>query len=204
MVDTEAGPLRPGDAGGPGDSRSEAVVPRSTSHAKPGLRLRPVRREDLDTLERWWESPEVQSRFNWFGYPPPGWLRRRFEENGMLGEEGGNLLVELADGTLVGDVSYHAVKHGPGGGSVAYNVGITLLPEHRYRGLGAEAQRLLAEYLFANTRVERVEAGTDVENVAEQRALEKAGFTREGVLRRAQFRDGAFHDMALYSRLRGE
>jgi aminoglycoside 6'-N-acetyltransferase len=168
------------------------------------VRLRPVRREDLDTLERWWESPEVQGRFNWFGHPPPEFLRRRFEDNGMLGEEYGHLLVELADGTLVGDVGYHAVKHGPGSGSVAYNIGITLLPEHRGHGLGTEAQRLLAEYLFAHTRVERVEAGTDVENVAEQRALEKAGFTREGVLRRAQFRDGAFHDMALYSRLRGE
>ena len=168
------------------------------------LRLRPVRRDDLDTLERWWETPEVQSHFNWFGYPPPGFLRRRFEENGMLGDEYGHLLVELLDGTLVGDVGYHAVKHGPGGGSVAYNIGITLLPEHRGQGLGAEAQRLLADYLFAHTRVERIEAGTDVENVAEQRALEKAGFTREGVLRSAQFRDGGFHDMVLYSRLRGE
>ena len=200
MVATETDPLWPGDAG---LERAAGTGPSGDSPARR-LRLRPVRREDLDMLERWWETPEVQSHYNWFGYPPPGWLRRRFEENGMLGEEYGNLLVELADGTLVGDVSYHAVKHGPGGGSVAYNIGITLLPEHRGRGLGAEAQRLLAEYLFAHTRVERVEAGTDVGNVAEQRALEKAGFTREGVLRRAQFRDGAFHDMALYSRLRGE
>jgi RimJ/RimL family protein N-acetyltransferase len=168
------------------------------------LRLRPVRRDDLDTLERWWETPEVQSRFNWFGFPPPGFLRSRFEENGMLGDDYGNLLVELVDGTLIGDVSYNAVRHGPGGGSRAYNIGITVLPEYRGQGLGAEAQRLLADYLFAHTRVERIEAGTDVENVAEQRALEKAGFTREGVLRSAQFRDGAFHDMVLYSRLRGE
>ncbi|HEX6678516.1 MAG TPA: GNAT family protein [Actinomycetes bacterium] len=202
MVDTETDPLWSGGAG-PERAATAGTGPSEDSSA-PRLRLRPVRREDLDTLERWWESPEVQGRFNWFGHPPPEFLRRRFEENGMLGEEYGHLLVELADGTLVGDVSYHAVKHGPGGGSVAYNVGITLLPEHRSQGLGTEAQRLLAEYLFAHTRVERVEAGTDVENVAEQRALEKAGFTREGVLRRAQFRDGAFHDMLLYSRLRGE
>jgi aminoglycoside 6'-N-acetyltransferase len=193
VVSTEADLPRPGAAG--------AVAPAA---AVPTLRLRPVRREDLEELERWWETPEVQSRYNWFGYPPPGFLRRRFDETGMLCEDYGNLLVELADGTLVGDVSYHAVKHGPGGGSVAYNIGITLLPQHRGRGLGAEAQRQLADYLFAHTRVERVEAGTDVENLAEQRALEKAGFIREGVLRRAQFRDGAFHDMALYSRLRGE
>jgi RimJ/RimL family protein N-acetyltransferase len=43
-----------------------------------------------------------------------------------------------------------------------------------------------------------------VDNQAEQRALEQAGFTREGVLRHAQFRDGGFHDMVLYSRLRDD
>ena len=52
--------------------------------------------------------------------------------------------------------------------------------------------------------MERLEASTDVDNAAEQRALDKAGFTREGVLRSAQFRDGTFHDLVLYSRLRGD
>ncbi len=62
--------------------------------------------------------------------------------------------------------------------------------------------RQVAEYLFATTNVNRVEASTDVDNLAEQRALEKAGFPREGVLRGAQFRSGAHHD--LFSRLRDD
>jgi RimJ/RimL family protein N-acetyltransferase len=168
------------------------------------LRLRPVRRADLDTLERWSADPEAQGRYNWFGFPADGELRRRFEQDGLLGPDRGNLLVELEDGTLAGDVSYFAVHHGPNPGSRAFNVGIALLPDHRGRGHGAEAQRQLADYLFAHTRVERLEASTDVDNTAEQRALEKAGFTREGVLRSAQFRDGAFHDLVLYSRLRDD
>ena len=168
------------------------------------LRLRPVRRADLDTLERWWADPEAQGRHNWFGFSADGDVRRRFEQDGFLGLDRGNLLVELEDGTLVGDVSYFAVHHGPKPGSRAFNVGIALLPEHRGRGHGAEAQRQLAAYLFAHTRVERLEASTDVDNSAEQRALEKAGFTREGILRSAQFRDGSFHDLVLYSCLRGD
>jgi RimJ/RimL family protein N-acetyltransferase len=52
----------------------------------------------------------------------------------------------------------------------------------------------LADYLFETTETNRVEASTDVENVAQQRALEKAGFVREGVQRGAQFRAGAQHD----------
>jgi hypothetical protein len=43
---------------------------------------------------------------------------------------------------------------------------------------------------------------TDVENIAEQRSLEKAGFTREGILRHAQWRAGAHHDLVSYSMLR--
>jgi RimJ/RimL family protein N-acetyltransferase len=168
------------------------------------LRLRPVRRADLDTLERWSADPEAQGRYNWFGFTPEGQLRRRFDEDGLLGQDRGNLLVELDDGTLAGDVSWLAVHHGPNPGSRAFNVGIALLPEHRGHGHGAEAQRQLAAYLFAHTTVERLEASTDVDNLAEQRALERAGFTREGILRHAQFREGEFRDMVLYSRLRGD
>jgi RimJ/RimL family protein N-acetyltransferase len=43
-----------------------------------------------------------------------------------------------------------------------------------------------------------------VGNVAEQRALEKVGFQREGVLRGPSFRLGVWHDTVLYSVLRGE
>jgi RimJ/RimL family protein N-acetyltransferase len=71
-------------------------------------------------------------------------------------------------------------------------------------GHGSAAQRMLAGYLFATTPVNRVEASTDVENIAEQKALERAGFTREGVLRGAQFRDGGWHDLVGYARLRDD
>jgi RimJ/RimL family protein N-acetyltransferase len=72
----------------------------------------------------------------------------------------------------------------------------------RGQGFGSVAQRLLAAYLFATTSVNRIEAGTDVDNLAEQRALEKAGFTREGVLRGAQHRAGAWHDLMIYAVVR--
>jgi RimJ/RimL family protein N-acetyltransferase len=43
-----------------------------------------------------------------------------------------------------------------------------------------------------------------VENLAEQRALEKAGFIREGIRRGSLFRDGKWRDMAIYGRLRDD
>ncbi len=116
----------------------------------------------------------------------------------------GRMVVLEAD-EPVGDLSWHATSYGGNAGSTAYNIGIDLIPSARGRGIGSLAQRLLAEHLFATTSVHRVEASTDVTNVAEQRALEKAGFTREGILRGAQFRgDGVHHDLVSYAVLRDD
>ncbi|MEU9182004.1 GNAT family protein [Streptomyces sp. NPDC048550] len=71
-------------------------------------------------------------------------------------------------------------------------------------GIGTQAQRLLTRYLFAHTPVVRVEADTETGNLAEQRALERSGFTREGVLRSVVFRDGQWRDVVRYSVLRDD
>ena len=120
-------------------------------------------------------------------------------------EHSGVLWVEvLGGGDPIGTVEYHRVMYGPNAESAGWMIGIDLRPEGRGQGYGAEAQRLLADWLFQTTSANRVEAQTDIDNLAEARALETAGFTREGVLRGAQFRAGAYHDLVVYSRLREE
>lgn len=81
---------------------------------------------------------------------------------------------------------------------------IALTPGARGRGAGTRAQRLLVEYLFAHTPANRIQAETDVDNLAEQRALEKAGFAREGVMRGWSFLGGRYRDEVLYAVLRGD
>jgi RimJ/RimL family protein N-acetyltransferase len=61
------------------------------------------------------------------------------------------------------------------------------------------AQRRLAELFFRHTTTNRVEAATDVENIAEQRALDAAGFQREGLIRGCHWRDGEYRDGYLYA-----
>ncbi|QDT70129.1 ribosomal-protein-S5-alanine N-acetyltransferase [Planctomycetes bacterium MalM25] len=53
------------------------------------------------------------------------------------------------------------------------------------QGVMTEATRLVAEHLWRDPTVWRIDAHTHVDNVGSQRVLEKAGFRREGVLRRA-------------------
>jgi RimJ/RimL family protein N-acetyltransferase len=165
--------------------------------------LRPVGAGDLPMLERASTEPELMGAGNWFGFRDAGGVRRQFETDGLLGEDRGTLAVTVGD-DLIGVVSWHAEQYGPTPSSRCWNIGVALLPEWRGRGYGGPAQRGLATYLFAHTAVQRVEASTRIDNLAEQRALEKAGFTREGVLRAAQFHDGAFRDLVVYSLLRSE
>jgi RimJ/RimL family protein N-acetyltransferase len=161
-----------------------------------------VREADLDALADG-ESREADP-WNWFRFTSADGRRRRYAENGLLGDDSGTLAVETPDGMLAGSVSWHTVQHGPSGACRALDIGISLLPDQRGHGYGGAAQRALAEYLFATTLTERIEAETDVENIAEQRALERAGFSREGVLRHAQFHAGHWRDTVLYSVLRSE
>jgi RimJ/RimL family protein N-acetyltransferase len=124
--------------------------------------------------------------------PPPAWPNQI------------SWLTILRDGTPVGGLSYRVASYGGTVANLAWNLGISLLPEARGRGTGSAAQRLAAEFLFDTTELARVEATTDVDNVAEQRALEKAGFTREGVTRGAQLRGGIRRDVVHYGLLRDD
>jgi ribosomal-protein-alanine N-acetyltransferase len=63
---------------------------------------------------------------------------------------------------------------------------------------------MLCDYLFEHTPVQRIEAGTHPENLAERKSLEKAGFRLDGVVRAAEFRAGRWRDGYLYSRLRDD
>ena len=167
------------------------------------VRLRDVTLADLDLLDGWATDPQSRSEFNDFGEPPSLMPRDVVAKGPLRNEHNGVLIVErLEDQMPIGTVGWHKVRYGPNPESDAWNCGIELRPEARGQGYGTEAQALLAEYLFETTSMNRVEASTDVANLAEQRSLEKAGWVREGVQRRAQFRAGEYHDLVTFSRLR--
>jgi RimJ/RimL family protein N-acetyltransferase len=170
-----------------------------------GKRVRPrdVRLEDADLIDQWNAALEPGS-FNDFGPRAPT-DRETLARGPLRNERNGLLIIErIEDGAPLGTIAYRKVGYGPPGESDAWQLGIDVAAEARGRGYGTEAQRLIADWLFATTPANRVEAATDIENVAEQRSLEKAGYSRDGVMRGAQFRAGAYHDLVYYSRLRDD
>jgi RimJ/RimL family protein N-acetyltransferase len=167
----------------------------------PGLTLRPVREEDLAVLEALTWDPATAGEFAQFGWFDPKLWRRRWADDEMLGPDDGVLMV-TSDRETLGLVNWRRQPCTPS--AYYWEIGIAMLPQARGHGYGTEAHRLLARYLFAHTPVNRIEARTETGNVAEQRALEKAGFTREGVVRGCGWRDGAWRDGAIYGLIRAD
>jgi RimJ/RimL family protein N-acetyltransferase len=161
--------------------------------------LRPVGEHDLPLLFELTQDPEKTGEFGRYGWFDPGRYRRGWEDNGLIGPDGGTLIV-IRDDDRLGMVNWRRRQTTPA--AHCWEMGIALLPHARGLGYGTQAQRLLVRYLFAHTTVHRIEAATEVDNHAEQRALERAGFIREGVMRGIGWRDGAWRDGVTYSILR--
>jgi RimJ/RimL family protein N-acetyltransferase len=80
-------------------------------------------------------------------------------------------------------------------------IGYWMVPEARRRGIGARATRLFALWAITTLGLERVELLANPENEASQRLAERAGFTREGMLRRYRRRHGVREDLVMFSML---
>lgn len=203
----EAGRVRPPWLGEPGPDAPDVRVlvlpepassPRSSDYrgtVPPRVRLRAIEGVDLGLL------PGGDSPFDDFGPRPP---RTSPPSPDLRSSPGGLAVVDPDSHALLGMVSWVWQRWGPNPESSNPMIGIWLRREARGRGVGVAAQAALVDLFFEHLRVHRVEAHTDVENLAEQRALERIGFRREGVIRGAQWRQGAYRDGWLYSMMRGE
>ncbi len=168
----------------------------------PFVRLRPLAVVDAELIEAGHTAED--DPYNWAGFRPPGWLSTRVNDRSTITPTDGELGVVDVDGVLVGDVGYRSMQTGATAVSYCWQIGISVLPAHRGKGLGAAAQRELARYLFSTTTAVRVEADTEMTNLAEQRSLERAGFTREGIRRMSMFHRGDWRDTVVYAVVRGE
>jgi RimJ/RimL family protein N-acetyltransferase len=102
------------------------------------------------------------------------------------------------DGELVGDVQARAPKRAfpPG----VCEVGITIRPDLRGRGLGGQGLAAFVELLVAEHGMARIQASTAVGIEAMRRVLERLGWTFEGVLRDYFPREGGGReDYVLYA-----
>jgi RimJ/RimL family protein N-acetyltransferase len=166
-----------------------------------GVLVRLPRPEDVDALARGFADPELREAGN-LPNLDRGELLETLPYLPALAASGRLLPLVVADATsgeLLGGVTLHHLDAERG----IVELGYWLFPQARGRGVATSAARLVAEHAFA-LGVQRVAAYVNVGNGPSERVLERAGFTREGVVRSLPKPDGRRVDKTLFSLLPGD
>lgn len=114
--------------------------------------------------------------------PTPAQIRRRCtsaEAHWLAGTRADLVITDAATGAPTGTIGLFYQEPRTGQAMIGYSQ----LPAWRGRGYATRAAQLLSLWVFAETNVARLIAGTLPTNTGSQRVLEKAGFTREGYMR---------------------
>jgi ribosomal-protein-alanine N-acetyltransferase len=153
-----------------------------------------LRRESRAFLTPWeprWTSDELELG---------AWRERlrRYRREFNSGASIPFLIFDNKSGALIGGITLSNIRYGVAQtASVGYWVG----ERHAGKGFMVEALKLVVDHGFDTLRLHRLEAACIPDNNRSVRVLEKAGFTREGLLHSYLKINGIWQDHYLYARV---
>lgn len=166
--------------------------------------LRPITLADRPHVYRWLNDPAVMPY--WSGLDQPvcdadslAWVERFLSSDGSLR----CFIIESPQRP----VGFIELSRQPGDHNYGHLAEIDICigePSEWERGYGSSALIALLRWLFTETDIERAFLQPRVSNERAIHVYEKVGFRKEGVLRRAEFMDGEYHDAVMMAALRDE
>jgi RimJ/RimL family protein N-acetyltransferase len=166
------------------------------------VELRRHARANYRLYGEWYGDPEIWRLTSWAASPlSPSAVERLFEDR-ELSTTDDSFAIHLKDEERpIGVVSLMNISEANDSAELSVIVGH---PEDRHHGYGAEAIDTILRYGFEELRLNRVGLSVFEFNEDAISTYEKLGFRKEGCLRQALKRDGAFHDAILMSVLGSE
>lgn len=139
------------------------------------------------------------------GYPSEpgevaGWLADGVHQPRLSGTGLHLMMLDRARGMIVGSIGLFHADWEVRSAEIGYGV----RGDERGKGFATEALAAVARWALTEAGIQRAWLTANTDNVASQRVAEKAGFRREGTLRRAGKEDDGLHDLAVYSLLDDE
>lgn len=194
----------------PPDSMNDSAIPSSLAALQSvtlsghGVRLEPLAPHHAQALERAAADGELW-RIRLTSVPEPG-KAAAYIESALQGAHDGHMLpfavVDTHTGEVVGTTRYHdivpAVRR--------LEIGYTWYARRAQRShVNTASKLLLLEHAFDTIGCLTVGWRTDIFNFASQKAIERLGARRDGVIRgHALRRDGTVRDTVMYSLTAGE
>lgn len=157
--------------------------------------------DDVDAILPAFQDPEMREAGNLPAFDRDALVASLGEMPALA--EIGRLLALAALDSETGEVLGGGTLHHLDVERAIVEIGYFVLPHARGCGVATTIARSLAEHAFS-LGIVRVAAYVNVGNVASESVLERAGFTREGVVRSLPVPDGRRVDKTLFSLLPGE
>lgn len=158
--------------------------------------------KDVDNLKCYLNDMEVYDNTLQIPYPyllkdALEFLNRTADRNDEFGVV--DFAIRKSNGDLVGGIG-RFVHNGLDGH--ADEIGYWLGAPFRGKGLMTEVLTVFTEHLFRTTPLVRITAVVFTHNCASARALEKAGFEREGTMQKMALKNGVYYNCWLYAKIK--
>jgi len=164
--------------------------------AGPLATLRPWRTSDGSSLVKYANNPNVARQLrDRFPHPYTAADARQFIQSLAHARP------TMAFAITIGGEAVGGAGFAPGADVERYSaeVGYWLAEPFWGRGITTDAVRLVSDYAFRTCNMLRLFALPFADNAQSIRVLEKAGYTREAILRASSVKHGVARDQALYA-----
>ena len=158
------------------------------------VNLRVEEKEDMKLVAEWMNNLDYFGEYNPLTQESRTELEKRYDQ---MPPEMKWFIIEKKDGSKIGSIGHFPVGK-------LFEIGYSIIPSERGKGYCTEATKIMVDYLFLSKDIARIQVHTDARNEASQKVAEKAGFKKEGTIRKAMFIRGEWRDLFLYSILREE
>jgi len=168
--------------------------------AGAGVRLRPWTMDDVDDLVLCCNDEQVRRFLPPIPIPYTREHAVAFVQAGDERLQSDAIAMAVVDGAgmLLGSIGVRMLGDG------VAQTGYWVAPEARGRGVASSALGLLSDWALPTLGLVRLQLYTDTENPVSMRVAVRAGFTREGTLRRWYVIRGQRRDAVMFSLLPGD
>ncbi len=164
--------------------------------------LRALEPEDFALLHKWRNDPEIGYAFGGTRIFTSTLNEKKWIEDKIFDKTNVSCAICLKEtNEFIGCVFLNSIDQLNRSGHCPTFIGAK---EYWGKGYATDARILILKHAFYDKGLERIWAHVDLDNAGSLRMLEKCGYKKEGILRKAAYVNGEFKNFAVLSILREE
>lgn len=166
------------------------------------VKLRAIEDEDHDLLLRMVNSPDIENVIGGWAFPVSKKEQQNWMDNFHNSEKNIKLIIECSNGKAIGMISLSGIDWKNRTALIEYKTDAPL--EWRMKDDTIDAVNGILNYAFNELGLHCITAEILSYNTFSRKLIKKAGFFEEGRLRERIYKNGAWHDIIVYSLLKNE